>query len=234
MINKLQSLFPKHYRSGDILLINADCMDVMAVIGDKCVDLAIVDPPYGVKRDKGFSGFGGFGGFGKPIQRRQYKGEWDSETPKLEYFKTLLKVSKESIIWGGNFFTDKMPQANHWLFWDKINTMPTFGDGELAYTTFKRNSIKQITLEYNGLLGKENWRIHPTQKPIKLYDWLLHNYAKPGQTILDTHLGSGSSAIAAHYFGCVFIGVELDEDYFNASVERFKLATAQTDLMDFA
>lgn len=207
-----------------IELLNIDCMEYMAGLPDKAFDLAIVDPPYGIKRDKGF---GGFGGFGKPIARKQYKGEWDSARPDDAYFKELLRVSEHQIVWGGNFFTDQLPQNNHWIFWDKQNTMPTFGDGELAWTSFDRNSVKRHILQYNGLLGRELERIHPTQKPVKLYEWLLTNYAKPGQRILDTHLGSGSSAIAAHYFGVDFVGCELDKDYFDAAKKRFEQQTAQ-------
>jgi site-specific DNA-methyltransferase (adenine-specific) len=210
-----------------IELLNIDCMEYMATLPDKAFDLAIVDPPYGIKRDGGFGGFVGFGGFGMPIARKQYKGSWDGATPGKIYFDELVRVSKEQIIWGGNFFTDKIAQANHWIFWDKKNTMPSFGDGELAWTSFNRNSVKQVEIEYNGLLGKEKDRIHATQKPVKLYQWLLQKYAKPGQRILDTHLGSGSSAIAAHYFGCDFVGCELDKDYFDAASARFQDATKQ-------
>jgi site-specific DNA-methyltransferase (adenine-specific) len=214
-------------RMANITLLNCDCLEYMATLPDKAFDLAIVDPPYGIKRDKGFEGFEGFGGFGKPIARTKYKGEWDSVRPDKTFFDELLRVSQHQIIWGGNFFTDQIPQANHWLFWDKQNTMPTFGDGELAWTSFDRNSVKRHILQYNGLLGRELERIHPTQKPIKLYEWLLTNYAKPGQWVLDTHLGSGSSAIAAHYFGVDFVGCELDTDYYNAAKHRFEQATAQ-------
>ena len=210
-----------------IELLNIDCMEYMKTLPDKAFDLAIVDPPYGIKRDGGFSGFSGFGGFGKPIARKKYKGDWDKETPNADYFAELERVSKQQIVWGGNFFTDKIRQANHWIFWDKKNTMPTFGDGELAWTSFDRNSVKKIEIEYNGLLGKEKDRIHATQKPVKLYEWLLANYAKQGDRILDTHLGSGSSAIAAHYGGFDFVGCELDTDYFNAASKRFEQATAQ-------
>ncbi len=210
-----------------IELLNMDCMDIMRFMPDNWADIAIVDPPYGVKRDKGF---GGFGGFGKPIARRQYKGGWDDNRPIDDYFIELQRVSKLQIIWGGNFFADQLPQGTHWIFWDKINTMPTFGDGELAWTSSTKKSIKKVVIEYNGLLGKELTRIHPTQKPVKLYQWLLKNYAKPTDRVLDTHLGSGSSAIAAHYFGCDFVGIELDEDYFKAAQERFNNETRQEAL----
>jgi len=105
-----------------------------------------------------------FGGFGKPIPRTIYKGDWDSEIPTKEYFQELFRVSVNVLIFGGNFFTHLISQSNHWIFWDKINTMPTFGDGELIYTNIKRNSVKKLTLEYNGLLGKEVCRFHPNPK----------------------------------------------------------------------
>ena len=210
-----------------IELLNMDCMDYLRDCEDNAFDLAIVDPPYGVKRDKGFEGFGGFG---KPIARTQYKGAWDSERPQREYFDEVRRVSALQIIWGGNFFADLLPAGTHWIFWDKVQTMPTFGDGELAWTNSGRKSIKKHTLEYNGLLGRELTRIHPTQKPVKLYDWLLSNYAKEGDRILDTHLGSGSSAIAAHYGQFDFVGIEIDEDYFNAAKARFEAETAQLDI----
>jgi site-specific DNA-methyltransferase (adenine-specific) len=209
-------------------LYRMDCMEYMATLPDKAFPLAVIDPPYGIKRDKGFEGFEGFGGFGKPIARKQYKGEWDSVRPDKAFFDELRRVSQHQIIWGGNFFTDLIPQANHWLFWDKQNTMPTFGDGELAWTSFDRNSVKRHILQYNGLLGRELERIHPTQKPVKLYEWLLTNYAKPGQRILDTHLGSMSSVIAANNLGFELVGCELDGDYFEAGCARAMQATAQS------
>ena len=213
-----------------IELLNMDCMEYMAGLTDKAFDLAIVGPPYGVKRDKGFGGSVGFGGHGKPIARKEYKGDWDFARPGREYFKEVRRVAKEQIIWGGNFFADMLPASGHWVFWDKLNTMPSFGDGELAWLSHSKKSVKKVTIEYNGLLGKEITRIHPTQKPVALYRWILENYAEPGQRILDTHLGSGSSAIAAHYFGCDFVGTELDPDYHKSAVERFNHETKQRDL----
>lgn len=208
-------------------LLNCDCMEYMATQPDNAFDLAIVDPPYGIKRDKGLNNDSGGSGFYKTNLRKRYKQEWDNERPKRHYFDELLRVSRDQIIWGGNYFADLVPVNGHWLFWDKVNTMPTFSDGELAWTSIKRTSVKQVTIESNGLLGKEITRIHPTQKPVKLYQWLLKTYAKPGQRILDTHLGSGSSAIAAHYFGCDFVGCEIDKDYYDAAVNRFNNETKQ-------
>jgi site-specific DNA-methyltransferase (adenine-specific) len=204
-----------------------DCMEFMARYPDKHFELAIVDPPYEIKRDQGFDGFGGFG---KPIARKKYNGKWDDKAPEKIYFNELLRISKNCIIFGGNFFTDKLPVMNHWIFWDKLNTMPTFGDGELIYTTFDRNSVKKVTIEYNGLIGKEQNRIHATQKPVKLYKWLLKNYAKPGDKILDTHMGSQSSRIAAYDMGFSFFGTEMDREYFDAGCQRFDRFKAQLKL----
>jgi site-specific DNA-methyltransferase (adenine-specific) len=206
-------------RSPLSLVFNEDCKAVMKRFSDGHFDLAVVDPPYGVKRDKGFEGFGGFG---KPIARKQYEGSWDEATPDQEYFNELFRISKHQIIWGGNFFTDKLPVNGHWIFWDKINTMPTFGDGELAWTSFPLKSVRQVTIEYNGLLGKEIDRIHATQKPVKLYDWILAKYAKPGFKIFDSHLGSGSSRIACEKAGLDFVGCDNDEKIFNLQEKRFK------------
>ena len=204
-----------------------DCMEGMAQFPDKYFDLAIVDPPYGIKRDEGFEGFEGFGGFGKPIARKRYKGGWDDKPPSKEYFIELERISINQIIWGGQFFTDKIKQSGHWIFWDKINTMPTFGDGELAYTSFNRGSVKRFIFQYNGLLGKEpEERINATQKPIALYKWLLKNYAKPEFKIIDTHAGSCSSVIAFLEFGCQWIAFEIDKDYYQAAskrIENYKL-----------
>jgi len=203
-----------------IQAFNVDCLDFMRDKPDKYWSLAIVDPPYGIDRDKGF---GGFGGFGKPIARKKYHGEWDNNTPSKEYFTELLRVCDHVIIWGGQFFTDKLPIGGHWIFWDKLNTMPTFGDGELAYTNFDRNSVKRKVIEYNGLIGKEKLpRIHPTQKPVQLYEWLLMNYAKPGNTILDTHGGSMGIAIACFNLEFDLDVCELDADYFKDATKRVK------------
>ena len=141
---------------------NAIATDVEKLLTERA-KLGIHDPPYGVKRDKGFEGFEGFGGFGPPIARRQYSDDWDSERPSKEQFDFILLHSENSIIWGGNFFADILPQSTHWIVWDKNNTMPTFGDCELAWTSFDRKSVKKYEITYNGLIGKEKDRFHPTQ-----------------------------------------------------------------------
>ena len=199
-------------------IINADCMEIMKDIPDKYFELAIVDPPYGIGMDKGFEGFGGIG---KPIQRKQYTSKWDSETPNIDYFNELFRVSKNQIIFGGNCFTAYLPVNKHWLVWDKKNTMPTFSDAELIYTSFKLKSVKIYEVEYNGLIGKENIkRFHPCQKPVKLLKRLLNDYAKAGDKIIDTHSGSGTTAVACIDMGFQYLCIEKDKDYYEASVKR--------------
>ena len=205
-----------------IELLNVDCMDYMRDLPDKFFDLAIVDPPYGINLPIAETG--------KWKRKIHEKKLWDKETPPQNYFDELNRISKNQIIWGANYFISKIKKDSPcWIFWDKKNGTNFMSDGELAFTSFN-TAVRRF--EYNHIqdynAGIE--RIHPTQKPVKLYDWLLQNYAQPGQKILDTHLGSGSSAIAAHYFGVDFVGCELDTDYYNAAVKRFKLATAQASI----
>ncbi len=208
----------KTYEREGIKLYNCDCLPQMRLMPDKAFELAICDPNYGIKRDVGFRGFG------EPIARRQYRGGWDNDRPPAEYFKEVVRVADRCLIFGGNYFADLLPQGKHWIVWDKLNSMPTFGDCELIWTNIDRDSVKKHTHQWNGLLGKEkehnNQRIHPTQKPVRLYEWLLKNYAKPGDKILDTHLGSMSSVIAANIMGYEITGYEIDENYFNAGVQR--------------
>lgn len=193
-------------------------MEYMAGLPDKAFDLAIVDPPYGI-------------GINVSIGRR--KGDAKSNYKKFagedktilseEYFTQLGRVSKNQIIWGGNYMTDYLSPSPCWILWDKgFSEDVTFAQYEMAWTSFKSSAKKY---DFNAAANKN--RIHPTQKPVKLYEWLLTNYAKPGQRVLDTHLGSGSSAIAAHNLGFDFVGMELDKSYFDAAVERFNNHTAQ-------
>ena len=201
-------------------ILNIDCLEYMAGLDNHAFDLAIVDPPYGLGMDKGVRR-------SKKLKTKTYQGDWDSKRPSEKYFSELIRVSKHQIIWGGNFFADLLPAGKHWIFWDKLQTVPSLGDGELAWTSIARQSITKHALKYCGILGSDLTRIHPTQKPIKLYEWLLSTYAKPEMKILDTHLGSGSSAIAAHYFGCDFVGCEIDSGFFNAAKQRYSDETKQ-------
>ena len=210
----------------DINLLNMDCMDYMRRLPDNAFELAIVDPPYGVGID------------GQKLNNtnknqkhnrkaHEFKG-WDSGIPPAEYFLELKRVSKNQIIWGGNYFTEHLPPVKAWVFWYKGQRDLTMSDGEMAWTSFDKVT-RQIELN-RYFISQSGESIHPTQKPIKLYEWLISNYAKPGDRILDTHLGSGSSAIAAHYAGHDFVGIELDEDYFNAASKRFNESTKQEAL----
>ena len=208
---------------------NEDCMEGMARYPDKYFNLAIVDPPYGIGEDGGDKKRGQ-----KSIKTPIYnKKNWDSEPPKIEYFNELLRVSKNQIIFGANHFINNIPyNSSCWIVWDKDNT-GDFADAELAYTSFK-SAVRIFKFRWNGMLQQnmkdKEQRIHPTQKPIALYKWLLQNYAKQGDKILDTHLGSGSSRIAAYEMGFDFTGFELDKDYFEAQEKRYRNHIAQLKL----
>lgn len=214
-------------------LLHIDCMEYMASLPDKAFDLAIVDPPYGI----GESGATNKSR-GKLAVAKDYKpfAGGDLCAPNSDYFDHLKRVSRNQIIWGANHFIDGihfMCNSPCWVVWDKVNGGSDFADCELAWTSFK-TAVRLFRFQWAGMLqgdmkNKEH-RIHPTQKPVKLYQWLLANYAKEGCRILDTHLGSGSSAIAAHYGGFDFVGCELDEDYYKAACERFNNETAQEDM----
>lgn len=186
---------------------NMDCLAAMREMPDKAFSLAIVDPPYGIGMD------------GRKRHKKDYKKKnWDNSIPDKEYFDELFRVSKDQIIWGANYFSRYLPGSMGWIFWDKGQRICQ-SDGELAFSSFNR-ALRAV--EYNRVELLREGTVHPTQKPIALYKWLLQNYAKPGDTILDTHLGSGSSRIAAYDMGFDFVGYELDAEYFNASEVRFK------------
>ena len=196
-----------------------DCMLGMARYPDKFFDLAIVDPPYGIGRDGSLKTTSKHGG----RKAHEFKG-WDKGVPSAGYFAELFRVSRNQIIWGGNYFTQYLPASMGWIFWDKGQRICN-SDGELAFSSFGR-ALR--VAEYNRVeLLLEGNTIHPTQKPIVLYKWLLTNYAKSGDKILDTHLGSGSSRIAAHDLGFEFYGWELDKDYFAAQEKRFATYLSQ-------
>jgi site-specific DNA-methyltransferase (adenine-specific) len=197
-------------------------MEVMATFADGHFDLAIVDPPYGLGAKVVNSG-------GRFARYKNERGNWDMSIPAPEYFTELARVSKRRIVWGGNYFS--LPATGGWLFWDKDRRKDvSFADGELAWTDFL-TTLKKITVRYDGFIGADAERIHPTQKPVALYKWLLANYAKPGMRILDTHLGSGSHAIAAHYAGVHLTACEIDADYFHAAKARIERETSQMDFL---
>jgi site-specific DNA-methyltransferase (adenine-specific) len=203
----------------------ADCMEVMATFPDKHFDLAIVDPPYGINVGDNKSGMGRRKGDAKASYKM---GDWDSVPPPPEYFAEVRRVSKNQIVWGANHFIAMMPMNSPcWLIWDKkFSNEVSFAAVELAWTSFGSTAKK---FECHPV---QDGRIHPTQKPVKLYNWLLANYAKPGDRILDTHLGSGSHAIACHYARLHLTACEIDADYFREACARITRETAQ-DTFDF-
>ncbi len=204
---------------------NIDCMIRLREAPDNHWDLAICDPPYGIER----SGQKLSVNNANPKHDRKYfedKG-WDKRIPSAEYFAELQRVSVNQIIWGGNYMTEHLSPSRGWVIWDKGQDGLSMSDAELAWSSFdvplRRKTLNRVVLLMEGT-------IHPTQKPVALYKWLLTNYAKPGQRILDTHLGSGSSRIAAYDLGFDFVGYELDKDYFDAQEERFANHIAQPKL----
>ncbi len=215
---------------GDSTLYYGDCLDVLP--GLQKADVVITDPPYGVGRDKGFGGCGGFGGRGQPIARKQYVGEWDGARPSGVHIKATLEAGDLAVIFGGNYFADLLPVGTHWLVWDKLNTMPTFGDCELAWTNSPRKSIKKITVEYNGLIGKEKYREHATQKPLRLMEEIVLGYTKPAQHVIDPFMGSGTTGVACARHGRSFTGIEIDKHYFQIACERIEQAYNQPGLFE--
>ena len=198
---------------GSLSFFNADNLEIMRGFKDNEFDLAIVDPPYGIDIETSGTYF------------KQFKTKgWDNSTPSSEYFEELKRVSKNQIIWGGNYFLEHLGSSKCFLIWDKmIGEGMSFADGEMAWTSFKKPTrIKKL------LSRSENGKIHPTQKPIDLYDWVIKKYAEPNQKILDTHLGSGSIAIAVEKanrldkMNLQFVGIEIDKEYYEAALNRIE------------
>ncbi len=213
------------FKHGKSTLYNCDCMELLKQTPDNYYSLALVDPPYGEGDLADFT----------PRAKNTSKNKihknksWNNSAPNKEYFNQLFRVSKNQIIWGANHYPNHLTSSRGWIFWDKLyeNTM-NFSAGELAYTSFDR-ILKMIRISQRWIPNTP-LNIHPTQKPVKLYRWLLENYAKPGDKILDTHLGSGSIAIACHYLGFSLTGSELDKSYFEAMQKRIKQETAQVSM----
>ena len=209
---------------------NMDCIQGMKHYPDKYFDLAICDPPYGIGEDglKNHSR-------SKQAKAKEYTPkDWDKEPPPLEYFYELFRVSKNQIVWGANHFISRMPyDSSCWIIWDKENGENDFADCEMAWASFG-TAVRRFKFRWAGMLQgnmkEKEIRVHPTQKPIALYDWIIAKYATEGMKILDTHLGSGSSRISAYFNKMNFVGFEIDEDYVKASDKRFKNAISQQRL----
>ena len=203
------------------IVYNQDCLEAMRQMPDKAFDLAICDPPYGIGagKEKAHNGWKDYG-----IKH------WDNNSPEQSYFSELFRVSKNQIVWGANHYISKLPKDfSCFLIWDKGQRDFSLADGEMAWTSFK--SAARF-FNYSRAEALQEGKIHPTQKPVALYEWLLTHYAKQGDKILDTHLGSGSSRIAAYNLGFDFTGYELDKDYFEAQEQRFANHIAQARLFD--
>jgi site-specific DNA-methyltransferase (adenine-specific) len=193
-----------------ITITNEDNMELMARYPDNYFDLAIVDPPYGINAGKMTMGSG---------KHKFKKGkDWDSAIPNDEYFNELFRVSKNQIIWGGNYFP--LPLNNNWVIWDKLNPNLSFSEAELAWSSINKNI--RIFKRYSAMDDDDGKKQHPTQKPIQLYKYCLEKYAKQGDKILDTHLGSGSIAIACHDYGFDLTACELDKEYYDKAIERIQ------------
>jgi len=229
-----------------------DCIEGMKQYPDKHFDLAVVDPPYGLKAVQKM--YKNRAGYVNPKEKYGVKKanhtmkEWDNEKPSKNYWTELFRVSKNQIVWGGNYFTNFLPVSSGWIFWDK-DVNGAFSKGELAWTSFNM-ALQKVLYVWDGMRqGQQlnklsckggNWkqgnpcelekRDHPTQKPVKLYEWIFANYAKEGITILDTHLGSGSSRIAAYKAGLDFTGFEIDEEYYQKQEKRFNDFKSQLTL----
>jgi len=214
-----------------IQITNEDNMALMSRYPDNYFDLAIVDPPYGIGEssndNKSRSKLGKSKNYGKK--------NWDDNAPNQDYFNELKRVSKNQIIWGANHFIENIPNANSscWIVWDKVNGENDFADCELAYCS-QKTAVRKIEFRWHGMLQgnmkEKETRIHPTQKPVALYKWILDKYAKQGDKILDTHLGSGSIAIACHDYGFDLTACELDKEYFDKAMERINNHMSQTKL----
>ena len=210
-------------------ITNEDNMELMSRYEDNYFDLAIVDPPYGINADKAQ--------YSAAVQRKKAKGKskagrcwkeykstnWDDAIPKDNYFIELFRISKRQIIWGGNYFPFVWKLSNSFIIWNKMQRDFSLADGELAWYSKTNKAMRTFDFSRGGALADNNkngGRFHPTQKPVKLYEWLLMNYAKEGDKILDTHLGSGSIAIACHNLGFDLTACELDQDYYESAMQR--------------
>jgi len=198
-------------------ITNEDNMDLMSRYEDNYFDLAIVDPPYGIGAAKQL-----YKGTSNDVNMKHKTKDWDSAIPPKEYFVELQRVSKNQIIWGGNYFINYLDNARCFLVWDKQNGTNSMADAELAWTSLDKPVRMYRGHIFKGIGCTNYTTIHPTQKPVKLYEWLLMNYANEGDKILDTHLGSGSIALACHNLGFDLTACELDTEYYDAAMKRIE------------
>ncbi len=227
-------------RLKNIKLFRDDCMNIMRNYPNKYFDLAVVDVPYGINASNTMTGFGAYTYMGgkkrvvAPVEHQ--KKDWDLDSPDEHYFAELFRISKDQIIWGANHFISKIPfDSSCWLVWDKLNGKSSFSDCEMAWTSFT-GGVRKFTFKWAGFMQgnmkDKQEKIHPTQKPKQLYSWIYENFADKEHRIIDTHLGSGSSAISAYYYQIKeFVGVEIDQEYFDKTIERIDKETKQLILL---
>ena len=221
-------------------IYNMDCLDGMREIPDKSIDLVITDPPYGIKATHG-QGRGSWGGSGSFIYNsrlwtpKEYFLFDDSKIPEKEYFDEMFRISKNQIIWGGNYFTNHLPSSSCWIVWDK-DTTGNQADAELAWTSFP-TAVRMFKYRWNGVLQEDmvhkEIRVHPCQKPVKLFEWIIRNYAKKGDVICDPFFGSGSCLVAAIRLEHQFIGFEKEPTYFDAAQNRIRKAQEQKKIAEW-
>jgi len=205
-----------------IKIINADCLEVLKKLPDNCIDLVLTDPPYGINQDKGIQLYT------KASSKhtvKKYKDNWDSKTPSKEIFDEILRVGKKVIIFGGNYFIDKLPFKTSWIIWDKIGNIKfndTFTDVEMAWTNFDRNISKKYICIQHGFVSEERKREHPTQKPVKLFRNIIKDYSKEGELIMDCFLGSGTTTIACKQLNRKCLGIEISKKYCDIAKKRLQ------------
>ena len=220
-------IYQQKVQIGDATLYLGDCMDILPTL-DK-VDAVITDPPYGIGADKGKKGSIPFKG-GKSYERGWHpENTWDKDRPNKQIFDLMIKNSYKAIIWGGNYFADWLSPQGKWLWWDKCQTMPTYGDGELAWTNLSGTTPKKFVWANNKIFADRTVRHHPTQKPLELMAWCIEQAGNP-QTILDPFMGSGTTGVAAIQLGRKFIGIEREPKYFDIACKRIEQAVSQGQL----
>lgn len=201
-----------------IKLIHGDCLEEMKKIPDGSIDLVLTDPPYGVNACKGV------GGYGTSKTDKHYTGGWDKTRPSKGYFDEILRISKQAVIFGGNYFADLLPLGKHWIVWDKkgdIAFQNPYSDCELIWTNVKKNTVKKYVFKQQGFIkDTKDIRVHPTQKPSELVQQLLETYSTDGDTVLDPFMGSGTTGVACKNLNRNFIGIELEQEYYEIALKR--------------
>lgn len=212
---------------GRATLYLGDCRDILPTLPK--VDAVVTDPPYGIGADKG-AAIGGTDASGRYVRRpKQYEGGWDDTRPSDDLLNAVVAAGQMAIVWGGNFFADVLPRSGRWLFWDKRNSMPSYSDGEIAWTNIPGATIKMMSQCNNGMASmQDGGRWHPTQKPERVMRWCL-GFVPKAETILDPFMGSGTTGVAAVQMGRNFIGIERNERYFDIACDRIEKAQRQGD-----